>query len=226
MPAVSDKQKRFMDAAAHNPKFAKQAGVPIGVAQDFSEASKGQKFNTGTRPDRQEINKPKTDHGSMNLFKKGGMMKSDLAQDKAMIKKAFKEHDAQEHKGGTGTKIVLCKGGNVKKMAKGGFTGAPGVKKDLPTSKQMGTLNMAKGGAAKEVMGPSSMKKDVEKGSNKLEPFGQSAVQKRGMTKGKNFGDSGSTAKETKFPKFAKGGSVSNRGDGIAQKGKTKTKYC
>ena len=26
-------------------------------------------------------------------------MKSDVAQDKAMIKKAFKQHDAQEHKG-------------------------------------------------------------------------------------------------------------------------------
>jgi len=234
MPAVSEKQKRFMDAAAHNPAFAKQAGVPVGVAKDFSEASKGQKFGTGTRPDRQEINKQKTDHGSMNLFKKGGIMKesksemkkemaADKKQDVAMIKKAFKEHDAQEHKGQKGTKIVLRKGGDVKKMAKGGYTAdAPGVKKDLPTSKQMGTMNMAKGGAAKETMGPSSMKMDVEKGSNKLKPFGQSAVQKRGMTKGTNLGDSGKTVSETKFPKFAKGGKI----DGIAQKGKTKVKYC
>ena len=37
--------------------------------------------------------------------------KSDLAQDKAMLKKAFKQHDAQEHKGGTGTKLKLKKGG-------------------------------------------------------------------------------------------------------------------
>ena len=50
--------------------------------------------------------------------------KADKKQDVAMIKKAFKEHDAQEHKGGKGTKIVLKKGGmdNVKKMAKGGVT--------------------------------------------------------------------------------------------------------
>jgi hypothetical protein len=33
-------------------------------------------------------------------------MKSDTAQDKAMIKKAFKQHDAQEHKGGKGTTPV------------------------------------------------------------------------------------------------------------------------
>jgi hypothetical protein len=28
-----------------------------------------------------------------------------------MIKKAFKQHDAQEHKGGKGTKLALKKGG-------------------------------------------------------------------------------------------------------------------
>jgi hypothetical protein len=38
-------------------------------------------------------------------------MKSDTAQDKAMIKKAFKQHDMQEHKGGKGTKLALKKGG-------------------------------------------------------------------------------------------------------------------
>lgn len=38
-------------------------------------------------------------------------MKSDVAQDKAMIKKAFKQHDAQEHKGGKGTTLKLKKGG-------------------------------------------------------------------------------------------------------------------
>ena len=37
--------------------------------------------------------------------------KMDMAQDKAMIKKAFKQHDAQEHKGGKGTSLKLKKGG-------------------------------------------------------------------------------------------------------------------
>lgn len=39
------------------------------------------------------------------------MDKKDLAQDKALIKKAFKQHDAQEHKGGKGTSLKLAKGG-------------------------------------------------------------------------------------------------------------------
>ena len=52
-------------------------------------------------------------------------MAADKKQDVAMIKKAFKEHDKQEHKGGKGTKIVLKKGGmDAKKMAKGGVTQA------------------------------------------------------------------------------------------------------
>ena len=63
-----------MDAAAHNPSFAKKVGVPQSVAQEFSGKSKGMSFGKGdrTRVDRQGINKPKTDHGDSSLFKKGG----------------------------------------------------------------------------------------------------------------------------------------------------------
>lgn len=47
MPAVSSKQKKLMDAAAHNPAFAKKAGIPMSVAKDFSKSSKGLKFRKG-----------------------------------------------------------------------------------------------------------------------------------------------------------------------------------
>ena len=59
-------------------------------------------------------------------MKKGGKAeggKSDMAQDKAMIKKAFKQHDMQEHKGGKGTSLKLKKGG---KMATGGVIDGQG----------------------------------------------------------------------------------------------------
>ena len=52
---------------------------------------------------------------TMMGMKEGG--KADMAQDKAMIKKAFKQHDMQEHKGGKGTSLKLKKGG---KYASGG----------------------------------------------------------------------------------------------------------
>jgi hypothetical protein len=84
MPAKSEKQKRFMDAAAHNPAFAKKAGVPVSVAKDFSKASKGAKFGgSGNRADSQVVNRPDTNQGKNELFSKGGYMK----ESKAMVKK-------------------------------------------------------------------------------------------------------------------------------------------
>ena len=50
-------------------------------------------------------------------MKKGG--KADMGQDKAMIKKAFKQHDMQEHKGGKGTSLKLAKGGTFRSAANG-----------------------------------------------------------------------------------------------------------
>ena len=38
MPSVSEKQRRFMQAAAHNPEFAKKADIPQSVAQEFVSA--------------------------------------------------------------------------------------------------------------------------------------------------------------------------------------------
>ena len=55
------------------------------------------------------------------MMKEGGSM--DKAQDKAMVKKAFKQHDAQEHKGGKGTKLKLATGGVAKGNGGGYATG-------------------------------------------------------------------------------------------------------
>jgi hypothetical protein len=105
---------------------------------------------------------------------------------------------------------------------------------------------MAKGGIA-ESMGPRNMHGDVEAGSNKHLKHGESAVQKRGHTRGQNLGDSGKVSKVENegdmkswekegmkkgghVKKYAKGGHVSSeahhRGDGIAKRGHTKTKFC
>lgn len=88
MPATSAKQKRFMDAAAHNPAFAKKAGIPGKVAKEFSKESKGMKF------------------------KEGGQMKDDMKQDKSMVKKAVGMHDKQLH-GGKKTNLAKLKSGGA-----------------------------------------------------------------------------------------------------------------
>jgi hypothetical protein len=120
MPAKTEKQKRFMDAAAHNPAFAKQAGVPVSVAKDFSAASKGIKFGgPKTRPDLQKVNEPKTRQGKTELFSKGGDMKESKAMmkkevgfmKKAGAPKSMVKHEETEMK-------------SMKKMASGGITSA------------------------------------------------------------------------------------------------------
>jgi hypothetical protein len=41
MPAKSAKQELFMQAVAHNPKFAKAAGVPQSVGKEFTKSGGG-----------------------------------------------------------------------------------------------------------------------------------------------------------------------------------------
>ena len=80
MPSTSKKQHNFMAAVAKNPAFAKKAGVPRSVGQEFLNADKGRKFKEG-----------------------GEMKHSDVKMDKAMVKKAIGKHAAmpasKAHKG-------------------------------------------------------------------------------------------------------------------------------
>ena len=72
------------------------------------------------------------------MMKKGGKA-DDMGQDKAMIKKAFKQHDAQEHEAGS-TKLKLKHGG---KFATGGVVNGQG--------------GFAKGGIIKSTKGETKM---------------------------------------------------------------------
>ena len=49
VPSVSAKQERFMQAVAHNPKFAKKVGVPTSVGKEFTKSGGGMatKMNAG-----------------------------------------------------------------------------------------------------------------------------------------------------------------------------------
>ena len=128
MPATSEKQKKFMDAAAHNPAFAKASGVPVKVAKEFSEASKGMKFGKDTnksRPDLQKINNPSTRQGKMELMKEGGIMATKKMSSGGMPMKngkpAFIGDGKGMKKGGSaGNGITTAKMGAVKA---GGFKG-------------------------------------------------------------------------------------------------------
>lgn len=123
MPATSLKQKKFMDAAAHNSAFAQQAGVPQSVAKDFSEASKGMKFGKGpkSRADLQRINKPETRQGKMELFKKGGNTMATKGMNPfAKFEKSGKDVEKKGVKEGSKKDMAMDKM-QMKKMASGGL---------------------------------------------------------------------------------------------------------
>ena len=103
MPSVSKKQHNFMAAVAHNPAFAKKAGVPQSVGQDFTKADKGRKFSTG---------------GHMATKSSGnGITKAKMAP----VKSAAPSRDGLAVKGKTKGKQIAMKGGKPLGMCGGGM---------------------------------------------------------------------------------------------------------
>ena len=103
MPAKSAAQKRLMDAAAHNPAFAKKVGIPTKVAKEYSQASKGQMFKQG---------------GEMKESK--AMMKKEVAFMKAKgAPKSMVKHEESEMKGMKKGGKAYAAGGSVKASAMG-----------------------------------------------------------------------------------------------------------
>jgi hypothetical protein len=100
MPTVSKKQEKFMQAVAHNPAFAKKAGVPQSVGKEFTKSGGGMantsRMNRLEELGRVNAEKAKTPKGKSNLM-------------------AEKKRIVGELGGG------MKKGGGVKKMAAGGM---------------------------------------------------------------------------------------------------------
>jgi hypothetical protein len=202
MPAKSEKQKKFMDAVAHNKGFAKKAGVPQSVGKDFSEASKGMKFGSGnkTRAESQAINQPKTNHGDMALFKKGGSMASKM--NPGFMAMMAKKKDAKPSAMGKPT------------MKAGMSTAKDGMKKPTPMAGMMG---MKKGGMKKMADGGMTM---VEKGGKMVPDFaadGKGKMKKGGMAYAKGGGIESKGKTKGAMVKMNKGGMKS---------GGMSKKYC
>ena len=131
MPSKSKAQRNFMAAVAHNPTFAKKAGVPQSVGKEFNEADKGRKFSKGGDMKSVDMEKnpgmaklPTAVRNKMGYMNKGGMAKADMKQDKGMMQKAVNKHEGRLHKGEPMTK--LSAGGMTKKMNMGGMAYAKG----------------------------------------------------------------------------------------------------
>lgn len=91
MPAVSDKQEKFMQAVANNPKFAKKVGVPQSVGKEF----------TGMK---------KMNMGGMAASKMGAVRTAAPSKDGVAMKGKTK-----------GKQIKMAGGGKMPAMKKGGY---------------------------------------------------------------------------------------------------------
>jgi hypothetical protein len=131
MPTVSKKQERFMQAVAHNPAFAKKAGVPQSVGKEFTKSGGGMAESKAMVKKEMSFMKkkgaPKSmiahEKGEMMGMKKGGMPKfakgGVIASKMGAVKTAAPSRDGVAVKGKTkGKQIVMA--GN-KKMNKGGY---------------------------------------------------------------------------------------------------------
>ena len=117
-PSIMERRKAMSGALLNSKKggVAKKAdggmmGAPMGAPMGGAMMSPAMKRALMMRmaAQRGAMQAPAAPMGAM---KKGGKA-GDMAQDKAMIKKAFMQHDAQEHKGSKGTHLKLKHGGKV-----------------------------------------------------------------------------------------------------------------
>jgi hypothetical protein len=160
---VSKKQERFMQAVAHNPAFAKKAGVPQSVGKEFTKSGGGMAE-------------------SKKMVKKEVSFMKSKGAPKSMIKHEMSE--AGMKKGGMTKK--MAKGG----YADGGM---PMVMKDgqkVPAFAADGKGKMAKGGMAMKKMASGGM---TSMGKVKTAAPSRDGVAVKGKTVGRNLGDSGKT---------------------------------
>jgi len=138
---------------------------------------------------------------AMMGMKKGG--EADIAQDKAMLKKAFMQHDMQEHKGGKGTKLKLKSGGMADKMEK--------FETKTTVEGNEGEFKKTKMHEAKpdRVKGPTGMIKEKNAGGYKTGGVvkGAGGFKTGGVVEGQ-----GGFRKGGAIKKFAEGGRVQHDG--------------
>ena len=121
MPTVSNKQERFMQAVAHNPKFAKKVGVPQSVGREFTKKEGGMPLKLESESEKRSSESDTMKRKAVSGMKKGGktesksMMKKEVSfMKKKGAHKSMIKHEESEMKG-------MRKGGTAK-YANGGMT--------------------------------------------------------------------------------------------------------
>ena len=265
MPSKSKKQHDFMEAIAHNKAFAKKVGVPQSVGEDFVNADKGKHFSKGgidmaTR--KRGVNpamalmaaramQAPPAGPAAPMAAPGGAPMGAPGMKHGGLSKAHHKHLAHHHLSMAEHHMAMHEGHHkTTKMAHGGhayekmheMNQAKELRRIAKEEEHEASAMKHGGKAHKMAHGGFADGKSIKAGEKHLK-HGEHADQKKGHTRGKNFGDSGKVEPiETEHniksfekegmkhgghvKKMAHGGATHHRADGIAQRGHTKTKFC
>ena len=201
MPSKTKKQAKFMAAVANNPKFAKKAGVPQSVGQEFANADKRNK----DMPSYFDSTKKKPGKAVKKGYARGGM-----AHDKRVLRNLDDEVyriAPKERMGGAEGRDARQERLRINKekrfeknrmdgMAKGGKVKKQGYNDRLDES-----LGARHGKKSQSLKSRRDESKGMEKSMGKGAYSGASTMMAKGGQVGKS--------------------SASSRADGIARKGHT-----
>ena len=202
MPTFSDNQERFMQAVAHNPKFAKKVGVPQSVGKEFTMA-KVKKFGKGGMTDDEILAMADTIRTRQKMMEKSGKDYQGIKADIAETDEYIQQRPEGKYSLIRGLGPGMAASRLEKDSAKGRFA-SPGYG-------DLGQFAMKKGGNVKE--SKAMMKKEVgfmkAKGAPKSMIKHEEAEMKAMKRGGKAYAAGGLAAGH-------------KAADGIAKKGKTR----
>jgi len=170
MPSTSKKQHNFMAAVAHSPSFAKKAGVPQSVGQDFVNADKGRKFSKGGNTMATQMD-PRVMKMMLDMKRKQDM-------NSQVMPSTSRTGLGGGLSGGLGASSGMKKGGMAKfeKSGKDMEKGMKeGSKKDMMADRMQ--MGMKRGGATKKMAG----------GGLAAGHKSADGIAQRGKTKGKDI---------------------------------------
>ena len=133
MPAKSAKQERFMQAVAHNPKFAAEAGVPQSVGKEFTKKrfAKGGSTAyidsqvdeaTGENAQRRAAAKALEKPGTLSKGTPVPLTDAERARSEAKLKALIDKRDREIPSNAKGGTVGFAKGGSIDGCAQRGKT--------------------------------------------------------------------------------------------------------
>jgi len=218
-----------MAAVAHNPAFAKKVGIPRSVGEEFNKADKGKTFKKGGIMKMEKGVKPSSMSGDVE---KGSNKKLKFGESAVQKKGHTKGRNLGDSGKEIGIEGGMKKGGKITKMAKGGKVKRYDEGGDIETQTAQGqNANIGDDVRARAMAAMANRDMDMGGGGNNPpapKPRMKAKSKSNAMTQAMaNMNPAGDTYKKGGMTKkMAGGGSASSRADGIAQRGKTRGKYC